>query len=271
MARTLAFLTACVVGAVAPLAATTQTYGVAPAAFGVAGDTDGDGFAAPDDCGPLDPTIRPGAPDRPDLGFTDTNCDGIDGDAAGAVFVATSGSDSATGTKANPLQTVNAGVTKALAAGKDVYVAGGSYNQTVNLADGVGIYGGYAPGDWVRSESEPTEITGASGPGALGVGDVGVVLQGLSLRGTPDGSGNSYGLRVVPEGAEKSQIVLEDVLVSAAAGVAGASGGTGGSGLTGFGFAGGSGGFGGCGNGSGGQPGLLGGSGAGPWSRASTR
>ena len=43
-------------------------------------DWDNDGFPAPADCRPLDPAVFPGAPDKPDLTFEDTNCDGIDGE-----------------------------------------------------------------------------------------------------------------------------------------------------------------------------------------------
>ena len=50
-------------------------------------DFDGDGVPAPDDCDPLDGAIAPGKPDRPDLRFEDSNCDGIDGDPARAIFV----------------------------------------------------------------------------------------------------------------------------------------------------------------------------------------
>jgi hypothetical protein len=43
----------------------------------------------------------PGAVDKPDLGFVDSNCDGIDGDKAAALFVAPAvngGSDNNDGT-----------------------------------------------------------------------------------------------------------------------------------------------------------------------------
>src|SRR4051812_31023317 len=61
-------------------------------------DYDGDGYTT-DDCAPLDPAVHPGAVDRPDLSFEDTNCDGVDGDIAKAVWVAKSGDDGATGTR----------------------------------------------------------------------------------------------------------------------------------------------------------------------------
>ena len=38
-------------------------------------DWDGDGYTD-SDCAPLDPFVHPGAVDKPDLSFEDTNCDG---------------------------------------------------------------------------------------------------------------------------------------------------------------------------------------------------
>lgn len=263
MARTIAAaLCTLVVGAVAPLAPTVPASGLAPPrAALVAADPDGDGHVEPADCGPLDPTVHPDAPDRPDLDFMDSNCDGIDGDAASAVFVSLGGNDAATGSAANPFRTVGKAVSVAGAAGKDVYVAGGTYAESVALADEVGIYGGYTPGSWMRSESEPTTIQGA--PAALAEGDTGVVLQSLTLRGTRDGAGNSYGMRAVPGGGHASQVALERVDLTASDAGPGAGGSAGASGLSGTGGLGGAGGAGGCGAGVPGQPGAFGtGSGA---------
>src|SRR3954471_6259240 len=93
-------------------------------------DFDGDGPQTTPgkiDCAPLDPAVHPGAVDKPDLNFEDTNCDGIDGDLSKAVFVALSGDDNAPGTLTNPKRTINAAITAANAANpkKDVYIAGG--------------------------------------------------------------------------------------------------------------------------------------------------
>lgn len=91
--------------------------------------------------------------DLPDNGFTDSNCDGIDGDASQAIFVATSGNDAWPGTMQQPMLTVTAALGKALADGKSqVYVSNGTYNGRVNLINGISLYGGYsASNGWARS------------------------------------------------------------------------------------------------------------------------
>ena len=197
------------------------TLGLLCAAFSAsayaATDYDGDG-AADNDCAPLDPAVYPGAADKPDLAFEDTNCDGIDGTAASAVFVATGGSDAATGTKGNPLQTINAAITKASAEGKDVYVAGGTYNEILALADNVGVYGRYAPFSGARSNAETTTVNG-SPQAALADGDTAVTLQSLTLSGSAlGGAGQSaYGVRAI----NGSSVVLEGVRAEAGNGTTG--------------------------------------------------
>ena len=187
-----------------------------------AADYDGDGYTT-NDCAPLDGAIHPGAVDLPDTAFEDSNCDGIDGDAASAVFVATSGSNAATGTKANPLQTITAGIAKAVADHKNsVYVAGGTYSEMVQLVSGVSIYGGYEPLSGARSMSEPTVIT-ASPQAVLADGATGVTLQLLTLKSTADGNRNAYGLR----GINGSKLALDTVTTDPGAGGAGAPGGVG--------------------------------------------
>jgi hypothetical protein len=217
-------------------------------------DEDGDGVST-GDCAPLDPTIHPGALDRPDPAFVDSNCDGIDGDLSKAIFVGVGGDDAATGMLTDPMRHIAAAVAKAEADHKDVYVAGGTYIESVPAADGVGIFGGYTPITGARSAATTTTIQGA--PAVLAAGVAGVTLQMLTLHGMPDTAGNSYGLRAVPNGTIASQVLLDHVQVETAPGTAGASGSSGDAG-TGNGFSGGAGGAGGCGNGVQGQSGGLG-------------
>jgi hypothetical protein len=249
--------------AVGLLLALFMCFVLSPGMAVAAGDYDGDGYIS-DDCAPLDPNVHPGALDAPDLGFQDTNCDGIDGDASRAVFVALSGNDAATGTKDNPLKTIQAAITKAATDHKDVYVAGGTYNEHITLKRGVSIFGGYAPFSGVRSPTEATTIVGspeaALAPASATDADAvkGVALQFLTLKGTPDGSRSAYGLRVL----DKAFVALQgDVSQGAAAapGPAGGGGFTGGGGSAGgAGSCGpqGGGGFGGNNGGAGGAGGL---------------
>ncbi|MEI8259243.1 MAG: hypothetical protein WCJ30_26545, partial [Deltaproteobacteria bacterium] len=84
--------------------------------------------------------------DLPDPANRDENCDGIDGDARRAVFVAPDGSDTAPGTREAPLATLGAALLAADRTGAtQVLVAAGSYTETRSIAllDGIGIYGGY--------------------------------------------------------------------------------------------------------------------------------
>jgi hypothetical protein len=98
--------------------------------------------------------------DLPDDAFVDANCDGIDGDAAAAVFVSPFGNDANPGTRSQPLLTLNAAVAFADDNGKtQVYVDQGSYNGTVTLINGISLYGGYNSGSgWSRSASNVSQI-----------------------------------------------------------------------------------------------------------------
>src|SRR5690606_6464582 len=99
--------------------------------------------------------------DHPDPDNIDTNCDGIDGNIDGAIFVSPLGSDAATGTIAAPLRSIPLAIARANTSDKDVYVAGGTYalNTTINLENGVSIFGGFSATDWgVRGENHVSQI-----------------------------------------------------------------------------------------------------------------
>jgi len=116
--------------------------------------------------------------DPPDLGFVDSNCDGIDGTVSAAIFVDTiTGNDGAAGagTMAKPFKTILGALEAAQTAGKtDVYVSMGLYSEAISLVNGISIYGGYnAANKWQRATSNTTVI--------LGPQSVGLVASGLSL------------------------------------------------------------------------------------------
>ena len=173
--------------------------------------------------------------DLPDMRFVDANCDGIDGDARNAVFVAPTGQEGAPGTMAQPVREISAAVIIAHATHRNVYAAAGTYNvgDGVRLASGVSVFGGYGPG-WRRSASRKTVLVG-SPQGVLGQGVRGVVLQLLTVRASAaKGDERSvYGVRLV----RSVGVTLDHLTVAAgpgrpgpagaSAGLAGAAGGAG--------------------------------------------
>ncbi len=98
--------------------------------------------------------------DLPDDAFVDKDCDGIDGDADAAVFVATDGNDTNPGTPTQPMLTVGAGLGKAQSTGKtQVYVSNGTYAERVTLINGISIYGGYSKSaGWARSSAYVSRV-----------------------------------------------------------------------------------------------------------------
>jgi hypothetical protein len=195
-------------------------------------DADGDGYTAADgDCDDANPSAHPDAADQPDLAQIDSNCDGIDGDAANAVFVARSGSDTNAGSMAQPKLTVNAGIAAAASYSppRAVYVSVGTFREDggLDLRTGVGVFGGYLDGHWnLRSTSRPTRIFG--GPqAAVADGATGVVLQLLTLRGIaqtgPGADRSVYGIRAINGAA----VSIQNVRVSSGDARDGAPGGAG--------------------------------------------
>jgi hypothetical protein len=184
------------------------------------------------------------ATDLPDPSYLDSNCDGVDGDAADAIFVAPDGSDGNTCglTSQTPCAKISTGITRAVTAGRhDVFVRAGSYGEVVVLASGVNVWGGYDAtwqrGPHVNAGHEVT-ITGAQDSGAGGDGEyltvrahnliVPVTISNLTIagptaQGTVGGNGrSSYGVHAVA-----STLTLEDVTVLAGNGAPGDTGAVG--------------------------------------------
>jgi hypothetical protein len=144
-------------------------------------DSDGDGFGNPAvfvhsatqpggyvanalDCNDSDAAIHPGAPDDPDAAFVDSNCDGIDGDIAKAIFVATTGTDVvACGTMANPCHTPAYAISRLDAQHTQIYLQVGSYPGPLSVSANAAFYGGYNA-QWHRGPAT------AAGPNATLIG-----------------------------------------------------------------------------------------------------
>jgi hypothetical protein len=98
---------------------------------------------------------KPGA-DEPDDAFLDTNCDGIDGDATGAVFVSPNGDDTASGASDAPVKSIAKAIEVATSTSKDVYVCNATYSENLSLAKSVRVFGGYDCATWTRSSAHAT-------------------------------------------------------------------------------------------------------------------
>jgi hypothetical protein len=187
-----------------------------------AADSDRDGTRDGKDCAPKDAAIHPGALDLPDLGFVDSNCDGIDGDEQDAIFAAPDGNDVSPGTKAKPKRQIRAAVKAAATAGKkQVLAAAGTYERVL-AESGIGIYGGYDAATWARRSNSTTLISAALEEGVLADAAQGVVLQLLSVRGTVEEL-TAYGIRAI----NGSRLTLQRVTVTAGNANAGGAGSNG--------------------------------------------
>src|SRR5262249_8828566 len=120
---------------------------------------------APDAAGAGAATTPPAPPtkctptanaDEPDDAFTDSNCDGLDGDVAKAIFVAPTGVADGDGSATKPVNAIARGVELARAARKDVYLCTGEYPENVLLeGTGVRVFGGYdCANAWKRVTDE---------------------------------------------------------------------------------------------------------------------
>ncbi|WP_437605531.1 hypothetical protein WMF20_31075 [Sorangium sp. So ce834] len=181
--------------------------------------------------------------DLPDDAFVDANCDGIDGDASQAIFVATDGSDAGTtpGTMAQPKLTVMAGINEAVLRGKtQVYISQGTYNGRVTLTSGVSLYGGYNRAlGWARSAASIAVVRSGSTEGGYAAAVEGtninapttidrLTIMTLDLGVSSAGISN-YAMRCV----NCTAVTLKNSRLEAGNGAPGAAGGSGTAGVAG--------------------------------------
>ncbi|MEM9067851.1 MAG: hypothetical protein AAGE52_05070 [Myxococcota bacterium] len=220
-------------------------------------DVDGDGHGDPnvfvstclpptgfvalgDDCEPSDPDVSPSQADEPDEFGVDSNCDGIDGTIADAVFVsALFGNDANTGLEPDrALPSIADAITIAQGVGRSyVLIAEGQYDldEPLQLASGVNLVGGYrddATFATRRVTAEDTSIVGTSTTAmvAAGISEPTTVAD-LTVLG-PDrsgttGEGPSIAL-VVLDTPQSAQLAFLRTRLEGRAGSDGSPGSTGG-------------------------------------------
>ena len=151
--------------------------------------------------------------------------------AGGGIYVATTGDDANAGTdRTAPKRTIQAALAAALTSGADVYVSDGDYGESLTLADGVSIYGGFLHTTWERDTvSFRSSVQG----GTIGVDGNGVnnlIIDGLSITSasaTVAGTG-SYAVRLI-----NSNVVFNDCSITAGDGAPGQDGSDGANGQAG--------------------------------------
>ncbi|MEM7153616.1 MAG: hypothetical protein AAF799_12290 [Myxococcota bacterium] len=154
-----------------------------------------------------------GAGDEPDLRGLDTDGDGIDGSVPCSVFV-----DSSTGDDTNdgltmdtPVATLSRGIELAADSGSflAVLVTAGTYEESVSLASGVGVYGGYASGTWTR-DFDPTIIQSNESPTvAASALTLPTRLQALTIRGPNLESGGQASIAVLAVDIDEGMLSVD--------------------------------------------------------------
>ena len=108
--------------------------------------------------------------DEPDHDRIDSNCDGVDGNALAAIFVAPdAGDDLNDGSAQSPVRTLPRAVELARGRGRaPIYLQKGNYSvrQPLQIPEGVNLHGGYdrEPGGWTRPPASVQLETVISGP-----------------------------------------------------------------------------------------------------------
>lgn len=181
------------------------------------------------DAAPSDGASCEAQPDRPDHLLEDTNCDGIDGDRADAIFVAPTGFDiegPTVGGPTTPVRTIGFALALASARGlSQVLVATGIYRERVTVVEGIGIFGGYAPdAGWRRAlgTEDVTRIL-AETPALVATNVAAeTVLGGLEIESFDRKTRSASSIAVRVEHARG--IVLEDCTLIAGRGGTGVDG-----------------------------------------------
>ena len=168
-------------------------------------DIDGDGIDCEYHC------IFQDSLDDPDDNFTDSNCDGIDGDVLKSIFVAPleeGGDDANAGTMDAPLASIQTAITAAFSSPqkKSVLISTGSYSGYISLANGVKVYGGYNKAlDWDRNDGFTVTVSVTSSESGTGR-RVGVYAHSITVASILDKirieigdntstDGTNYGIR----------------------------------------------------------------------------
>ena len=151
--------------------------------------------------------------------------------AGAGIYIATTGDDANTGTdRTVPKLTVQAAIDAAALMDRDVYMSDGVYAESLILADGVSIYGGFLHTTWER-DTVSFRSSALGGTIAIDGGGVNnLLIDGITINSanaTTAGDG-SYAVRLV-----SSSVAFNDCIITAGNGAPGQDGSGGTNGLAG--------------------------------------
>jgi len=131
-----------------------------------------------------------------------------------ALFVSPAGDNAGQGSRTSPFATVQHAMDFATAwsMAADIYIGEGRYDETLQLQDGMHLYGGFAKGTWVRHfDLYPSLIAG--GPTAIEGLHLGrILLDGLHIQSAAADSTamTSIGIRIL----DSADIILTHLMVN---------------------------------------------------------
>jgi len=169
-----------------------------------------------------------------DEDFLDSNCDGVDGLIENHIYVdIINGDDDLNdGSYSSPVKTIAKGIELAGIDGKtDVLIAKGVYPETVNLATGISLHGGFSGfPDWNGADENETIIAGGQ-IGVLAEEVENVNLNHLTITSADrnEGEGSSYAVFLF----KMKSLIINNCLIIGGHGADGADGNDGDTGANG--------------------------------------
>ena len=148
-------------------------------------------------------------------------------DGANAYFVAPTGDDAAAGTRAAPFRTVQRAMDASDAAGNggDVYVAAGTYDESLTLRSRVSVYGGFDAATWRRDLATSRPVIAGARIAVRGTEANALSLDGLRIEAADatEPSQSSIGLFL----RNSDDVIVRRMTIVAGNGVGGVNGSAG--------------------------------------------
>ena len=171
----------------------------------------------------------------------DANCDGSDGDHNFAIHVSSSqGSSGGSGTLADPIDTISAGLSRAQSLGFSyVLIEAGNYNENIEMVDGISLLGGMDSSFFLRDPSNYlTVVEGIAGTPTLKAININsaTAVEGLSIFAPSSELPSDSVIGVYIEDSSAALLFSDNIILTddAEDGLDGGNGGDGDNGEDGF-------------------------------------